>query len=153
LFHPLSLIIPALVLTPNLIYAIKPPFNVPSDRPKEPVVLVILERLGLAGCLITPVFYSIYSAGTFEIFVVVGMGLMLAIYYYCWLRYFRHDRNYIYLFSPLFIIPVPLAISPVVYFMLSSIILHSLPLFLASLVLASGHIPVSLISYRNTKAL
>lgn len=153
MFHPLSLIIPALVLAPNLIYAVKSPLNVPSNRPAEPVVLVILERLGLAGCLITPVFYPIYSTGTFEIFAVAGIGLMLAIYYYCWLRYFRHDRNYTYLFSPLSVIPVPLAISPVAYFMLSSIILHSLPLFLSSLVLASGHIPVSLISYRNSKAL
>lgn len=133
-------------------YALKPPLNVPANPPKEPIVLVVLERTGLAGCLIIPAFYPIDIAGTLGIIAVVGTGLMLATYYYCWLRYFRHNRNYPWLFAPLSVMPVPLAISPVLYFMLSSIILHSLPLFLSDLILASGHIPVSLISYRNTKA-
>ena len=153
MFHPFSLIIPALVLIPNLIYALIPPLNVPANLPKEPMVLVVLERIGLAGCLITPAFYPVDITGTFGIIAVTGMGLMLVTYYYCWLRYFRHNRNYPWLFTPLSIIPVPLTISPIVYFMLSSIILNSLPLFFSSLVLTSGHIPVSLIGHRNTKAL
>ena len=153
MFHPLSLIIPALVLIPNLMYALKPPLNTPSNPPKEPIVLVVLERIGLAGCLITPAFYPVDIVGTFGIIAVTGMGLMLVTYYYCWLRYFRYNRNYPWLFAPLSVIPVPLAISPVLYFMLSSIIFGSIPMFLSSLVLASGHMPVSLISYRNSKTL
>ena len=151
MFHPLSLIIPALLLIPNLIYVLKPPVNIPSDRPEEPMALVILERLGLAGCLITPFFYPVNISGTFGIIAVIGMGLMLVTYYYCWLRYFRHNRDYLWLFSPFSVIPVPLTISPVVYFMLSSIIFHSLPMFVSSLVLIAGHLPVSLISYNSTK--
>jgi hypothetical protein len=81
----------------------------------------------------------------------MGMGLMLSIYYAGWVRFFTRDREYRWLSYPLFSIVVPMALSPVAYFLLSSVILHSIPLLASSLVLAAGHIPISLKSYKRIK--
>ena len=144
MFHPLSLIIPVLVLIPNLFFFLKSPVNIPAHQPKEPLLLTILERLGQIGCFLIPLFYSVSYSGVFEILASIAMAIMLVIYYYGWIRFFTHNREYRWLFYPLFSIPVPLALSPVIYFLLSSVILHSYPILLSSLILAVGHIPVSL---------
>ena len=149
MFRPLSIIIPALVLVPNIIFFLKGPINTPSDLPKEPTTLVALERSGQIGCIISPVFFPINISGIVEIFAAIAMGLMLSIYYAGWVRFFTRDREYRWLSYPLFSIPVPMALSAVAYFLLSSVILHSIPLLASSLVLAAGHIPISLKSYKR----
>jgi hypothetical protein len=143
--------IPALVLAPNIIVFLKGPTNTPADLPKEPATLTVLERLGQIGCFISPAFFPINISGIIEIFAIIGIGLMLAIYYTGWIRFFTCDREYRWLSYPLFSIPVPMALSPVVYFLLSSVILHSIPLLISSIVLAAGHIPISVKSYKRIK--
>jgi hypothetical protein len=151
LFHPFSIIITALVLAPNLIILFKKPVSIPPNPLKEPVILVAFERLGQLGSFISPVFYAINVSGIPEIIATFGMGLMLCIYYIGWIRFFTREREYRWLFWPLFSIPVPMALCPVVYFLLASVILHSLPLLISSLVLAAGHIPISLQQYKYVK--
>ena len=148
MFHPFSIIIPALVLAPNLVLFLKRPVNIPNKQPKEPLVFTALERLGQLGCFLSPVLYPIKVSGILEILAVFGMVLMLSIYYIGWVRFFIRNREYRWLFCPMLSIPVPLALSPVAYFLLSSVILHSFPLLISSLVLAAGHIPISLKSYK-----
>jgi len=75
---------------------------------------------------------------------LIGMFIFLLFYYYGWIRYFMGNREYGLLFSPLFGVPVPLAISPVLYFLCASVILHSPFMLISSLILAAGHIPASL---------
>ena len=151
LLHPISIIIPALALIPNLILLIKKPFNIPLNPAKEPKILVALERLGQLGCFISPIFYSINLSGILEILTAFGMGLMLCIYYVGWIRFYTLKRDIRWLFWPMFSIPVPMALSPVAYFFLGSGILHSIPLLVSSIVLAAGHIPVSFTEYKNIK--
>jgi len=151
LFHPFSIIVPVLVLAPNLVFFLKKPVNVPLKQPKEPLVLLVFERLGQLGCFISPVFYPINLSGISEILGVCGMLLMLSIYYTGWVRFFIRNREYRWLYYPMLSIPVPLALSPVLYFLLASVILHSLPLLISSLILAAGHIPISMINYRHTR--
>lgn len=148
MFHPFSIIIPVLVLAPNFVFFLKRPVNIPAKQLKEPLVFMVLERLGQLGCFLSPVFYPIKLSGISEIFGICGMGLMLLIYYIGWVRFFTRNREYRWLFYPLFSIPVPLALSPVMYFFLSSVILHSLPMLISSLILAAGHIPISLKNYK-----
>ena len=151
MFYPLSIVITVLVLAPNPLLLWRPPVNPPANPYKEPVSLVVLERLGQIGCFVSPLFYAIYLTGTPEIVAAVGMGLMLSIYYICWIRFFTHKREYRWLFWPLFSIPVPMATCPVLYFLLASAILHSIPLLVSSLVFAAGHIPISLRQYKHIK--
>ena len=151
MFHPLSIIITILVLAPNLLFLFKKPANIPPDLPKEPVILVVFERLGQLGAFISPVFFVIKLSGIPEIIAACGVGLMLCIYYIGWIRFFTREREYRWLYWPLFSIPVPMALCPVVYFLLASVILHSLVLLISSLALGAGHITISLQQYKHIK--
>ncbi|MBN2238476.1 MAG: hypothetical protein JW712_01775 [Dehalococcoidales bacterium] len=148
MFHPLSLIITTLVLLPNAVFAVKKPAEDNIPAPKEPLPLVVLERIGQPACFLIPLFFPVSLAGPIRIAALAGMVLALCVYYYCWVRYFRGKRKAYLLFTPLCSIPVPMAIFPVLYFLLSAVILGSIPMLISGLVLAAGHIPVSLIQYK-----
>jgi hypothetical protein len=150
-FHPLSLIITLLVLIPNIIFSLKPPAGKPTNLPKEPLPLAIIENIGRYGGFIIPLFYAIDVSDTCEIIAISLMGLMLLIYYACWMRYFLRGREFKWMFLPFMRIPIPLALSPVLYFMMSSVILHSIPMLVFSLLLAAGHIPISWQQYKLTR--
>jgi hypothetical protein len=94
-----------------------------------------------------PLFFPLDISDPLGILAESVMFLTLGLYYYCWIRYFR-SRKRLYLFSPLLSIPVPMAVFPVIYFLLSAVILDSLPVFLGGLVLAAGHVPISYLHYR-----
>lgn len=51
------------------------------------------------------------------------------------------------LFLPLWRIPIPMAIGPVLYFFFSAGLLKSFPMLLAASVFAIGHLPVSYREY------
>ena len=72
------------------------------------------------------------------------MLLALAIYYAGWARYFRQGRDYALLYMPMLNIPVPLAISPVIYFGAASLLLHSFILAIVAILLGVSHIYLSL---------
>jgi hypothetical protein len=153
LLHPFPLIITILVLIPNIFFALKKPVNKPANLPKEPLILTIIENIGRYGVFIIPLFYKIDVSGVFEKIAAAVMGLMLLLYYACWIRYFRNGSDFKRMFLPFIKIPVPLAISPVLYFMLSSIILHSFPMLIFSLLLAIGHIPISWQQYKHIESM
>lgn len=139
------------VLAPNALVAFLPPRAVPSrvSRGKHFRTFELLERFGQAGCFITPLLLGsrpLSSApGAFTV-----MAFILALYYGLWLRYAVSGRRYATLFEPFLGIPVPMAVAPVLYFAASAVAFGSVPLFLASLVLAVGHLYVSVQSRKLT---
>jgi hypothetical protein len=146
-----SLIIPLLVLIPNLAFFLAKPVNVPAPPLKEPVMLVVLERVGQLGTFISPLFFNIARNSLPEKIAAGGMILMLLGYYFCWIRFFVRRREYRWLFERLFFIPVPLAVFPIVYFLLGAAVTHSLPLLFSAVVFGCGHISISLFQYRYVK--
>ncbi|WP_438350670.1 hypothetical protein ACP8HI_08520 [Paenibacillus sp. FA6] len=150
MFHFISIIIPIAVLLPNLFFFGIPPRNSPANiEVKESLILKIAEGIGRLGVFVLPIFSSIHNDKQYEVLSLLGMFIFLLLYYIGWIRYFRRDREYKLLFSPMIGIPVPLAITPILYFISASIVLHSSLLFLSSLILAIGHIPISLITYHQ----
>ncbi len=149
MLHPVSLILPCLVLIPNLLFLGAKPVYMPEGRNKENPILAVAEGIGRLGVLILPVFWEIHLEKTYELIVFIGMIGSILFYYAGWIRYFTKGREYKLLFAPLLRIPVPLAISPVLYFSFAAIILHSPILLIASLILAVGHIPMSLAEYNR----
>ena len=79
------------------------------------------------------------------------MGLALAFYYAGWLRFFLRGRDYALLFRPMLGIPVPMAVSPILYFLLSSVVLGSVYQAVAAAVLGIGHIAITAREYRRLK--
>ena len=152
MLNPVSLIIPALVLLPNLIFFRTQPSHLPAAPARENRVLALLEGIGRVAVFVIPLFAPIPAGHFAEHLALAGMALAIGWYYYGWLRYFRSRCDYRKLFAPLAGIPVPLALAPVGYFLCAAAVLHSPALFSGAVVLALGHIPISLNTYRRIVA-
>ncbi|WP_178024121.1 hypothetical protein [uncultured Paenibacillus sp.] len=143
--HVSSLLIPAAMLFPNLLFMVWPPKSMPGLKDlKENVLSKVAEGIGRAGVVVLPLFSAVRAEGSLDRFALAVMLLSLGFYVIGWFRYLRGDRQYRLLFAPILGIPVPMAVMPVLYFMSASLLLHSVPLLVCSLVLGIGHIPASL---------
>lgn len=143
---PLGGIITLLVLLPNLIMLIRPPVGVPPNRDKKDSlmkIMEVIERIGQAGSFLIPFFYPLPALRATSVDALVVMGLALVIYYISWARYALKGHRFVLLYAPLFHIPLPMAISPVVYFAAAAIFLQAVPLAIAAGLLAIGHLYVS----------
>lgn len=142
------MIISIMVLVPNLLWLIFPSSNTLSTgEGKKSFYLTIMERTGQFGVIIIPIFYPIVLNDAMSGAYLIIMSLLLLIYYGRWLRFFRGGRNHLLLFLPLWRIPIPMAIGPVLYFFFSAGLLKSFPMLLAASVFAIGHLPVSYREY------
>lgn len=136
-------LIPLLILLPNALLVRFPP----TDRPAAPSAvnrwLAVLERLGQVGVFVIPCFYPIRIQGAIAAGSLAVMALALGGYYLGWRRYMQQGRCYALLFAPLWGIPLPLAVMPVIYFGAGAALLRSWPLVAATGVFAIGHLAVS----------
>jgi hypothetical protein len=145
-----SWIIPLAIFLPNLLFFVLPPRNMPANNQNnESLLLKAAEGLGRLGVLVVPVFSPIYFSSGWDISACIAMILFLLFYYAGWVRYFVGNRDYGLLFLPMLRIPVPLAISPILYFLCGAVVLHSPFLLVSSIILAIGHIPISIVTARQ----
>lgn len=79
------------------------------------------------------------------------MCVFWALYYVSWIRYFCFGRTYELLYSPLWIIPVPLAVFPMIAFVFTAIWGRNIPLGIAVIITMVGHIPNSYLRYLQIK--
>jgi hypothetical protein len=149
MFHPISLIIPFMVLLPALILIKTPPRNTPAGKSGGSALHAAAETAGRLGSFIIPLFFAIRVNEPYEILSLAGMIVSLGFYYSGWIRYWTKGREYKLLFSPMLGIPVPLAVSPCVYFGFSSVVLHSPVFFICGVIFAWGHITSSMLTYRS----
>jgi hypothetical protein len=123
-----------------------PPRNTPPGQSVTTVwlrVLGVLEATGRLAVFVVPFFFRIRVATCGDRIAAGVMAVALGIYYTGWWRYLRYGRDYGWLWKPLWGIPVPLAVSPVLYFAAASIVLHSAALTVAAAVLAVSRVPLS----------
>jgi hypothetical protein len=149
--HVSSLLIPAAVLLPNILFMVWPPKLMPERKElQENLLYQVAEGIGRAGTIVLPLFSSMEMGGKLERFALAGMLLSLGLYVIGWLRYLWNDRQYRFLYAPMLGIPVPMAVMPILYFISASFLLPSVfvPLLVCSLILGSGHIPASLRIHR-----
>lgn len=136
-----------LLLLPNLLWMLFPPHD-QSKGEGGPVgglyrLMEILEWVGRIAALMIPFFYQVEAGNTRQLVALAVMALALLFYYAGWVRYFVRDRNYALLFEPFLGMPLPLAISPIVYYLAASALFGSWYLALATTVLAVGHLWIS----------
>jgi protein-S-isoprenylcysteine O-methyltransferase Ste14 len=160
MLHIGSIWIPLLVLLPNLVYSFYTRRNLrrsssaqespPALRGKgEPPLLLALERLGQAGVFIFPLLFRPHYRGAAALLALALMAICLLLYYAGWLRYFFRGRRERDLWRPLWGLPLPLAVTPICYFLGTSLLLRSWVVLAAVVVLAAGHIPLSARSRRH----
>ncbi len=135
-------LIPLVIMLPNVVWMILPKAEASKQVP-EPLILTILENAGRFGTLILPFFFSLDMHKKLSLPVAIGMGLALAVYYACWIRYFTGGRTTTLLGAPFLGIPIPMAIAPIAFLVLSSYLMSSWWMFGASLLFGVAHIWVS----------
>ncbi|HWR07599.1 hypothetical protein [Sporomusa sp.] len=150
MFFSYNLLIPLFIVLPNLLFVVLPPLNMPLLE-KEKVIWLILERIGQAGVFLVPLFHMVHLDTVTKQAAFALIIMAVTVYYFCWWRFFRNKRQYIWLFQPLGIIPIPMAVMPLLYFLASAIIMESLSMFLAAVCLGLGHLPISYKSYMQMK--
>ena len=137
---------------PNLIFLFIPPKSVPAVKPGErgEKLLAVLERVGQIGMLVLPLFWKVQTEGALQVAAIIVMAGSALFYYAGWLRYYIRGGEYAWLFAPMLKIPVPMAVSPALYFLALSAAERSPVLGAAAVIFAAGHIPLSWRNYRNT---
>jgi hypothetical protein len=137
-------IVTALVLLPNLFYVLFPPAGKMGKAPEKPrrldFVMTALERIGQASCFLLPFFGSFHFGGKIAPAALIFGAFCLFVYYVCWTRYFLGGRRIRLLYAPLFFIPLPMAVFPILLFATSGFFLGQSFLFASSAVLAAGHL-------------
>jgi hypothetical protein len=142
--YPASLLITAVVLIPNLLFLVLPPLDLGKHgMPSDSLPFTILERVGQVGSFVLPLFVPLSFSGGLVTIAWVAMGLTLAFYYAGWVRFFLRGRDYALLFKPMMGIPVPMAVSPALYFLFSSVVLGSFYQAIAAALLGVGHVAIS----------
>lgn len=144
-FSPLGLVLSIAVLVPNFLLFVFPPHGA---RPavEVPLLTVWLERLGQALCLVVPVI----TASSLIAWAWVALVLpALVVYYALWGRYLVGGRRWSLLYSSLGVVPVPMAVFPVVVFLGAAGWFGNAWLTLAGVILAAGHIPASIITAKS----
>jgi hypothetical protein len=138
-------LIPALFMIPNVVWMLVPKSD-QGEQVSVSVFLTIVENAGRVAVLVLPFFFSLDVNKEFSRPALIGIGLALVIYYVSWIRYFVGGRSAELLGEPLFGIPVPLAVAPAVFLVLSSYLMSSWLMFGASIVFGIAHIWVSAVS-------
>jgi hypothetical protein len=143
---PLGGIITLAVLLPNLLILALPPVGIPpqpAGKDKRLKTMEIIERIGQISTFAIPFFYQLPVLRNASVDALVVMALSLGFYYTGWVRYAIKGHRFVLLYAPLLGVPLPMAISPVVYFTAAAVFLASWPLAVAAGLLAIGHLSVS----------
>lgn len=139
-FSVANLWIIALPLLPNLLFFVLPARGMVTFRAAP--WLETAEGVSRMGTFILPlVAKNRYDPSKLPLLVV--MLILMVVYYAGWIRYLLQGREYRLLFAPLFGIPLPLAICPVLYFLLAAVLLSSWPMFAFAVVFAATHVRIS----------
>jgi hypothetical protein len=138
-------LIPVLLMLPNVVWMLLPEVKVRKEV-DEPLFLTITETIGRFAILILPFFYSLDMKKIFSVPVIIGIIPALAIYYACWLRYFIGGRSVGLLSAPFLGLPLPMAVAPMIFLVLSAYWMGSWLMLGASIVFGFAHIWISALS-------
>jgi hypothetical protein len=131
-----------------------PPRNVPLSKNAPSIpdrIMQIVERMGQVSAFTIPFFYFVHITNVAHgATVLVLMAVLLIVYYVCWIRY-AVKREYRYFFAPFALVPIPMAVMPVLYFFCAAYVLGSGYMVAGALVLAIGHLYVTLKQYAKVK--
>jgi hypothetical protein len=143
-------------MLPNLLWMLFPSRGQPEGGagPTSGLhrLMEILEWVGRIAALVVPFFYRIEAQSPRQVIALVVAAMALLFYYAGWARYFLRDRRYALLFDRFLGVPIPLAISPIVCFLATSVLFGSWTLALASVILGVGHLWITVQESQHSRA-
>ena len=147
-FSWIGVIIFTLPMLINIIYAIIPPVNAPKEPAQVNKIIEFVEQVTrilymLAVCFL--VSQRKIDYGSFWLYLGI---VFLVLYYIVWIRYFLGGRDVTLLSKSFCLIPMPLAVFPVLYFLCAAIWLHNIPAVIIMIIFGIAHNVVSYSSFR-----
>jgi len=91
MLHPASLLIPLMILLPNLVFVRFPPTSPPVRRTLN-LLLNTCEAIGRLGIMVVSLFYSMRAERSYETISLIVMLDALLFYYKDWIMYLRSDE-------------------------------------------------------------
>jgi hypothetical protein len=150
-FSIIGLLIAVFIFLPNVLFIIFPPKNVPDGLKDAGIVFTVLERIGQAGCLVL----LVMSKENYQDVIInrwfVLMVLCIIAYYCLWIRYVVKGHYFSLAFMPVLLLPIPMAIFPVLAFVFAALWGKSIFLGSAVVLLAIGHFVNSWHTYKFIK--
>jgi hypothetical protein len=136
-------VVTLLILAPNIPWIIWGAKLPEAPKTQIPEILGTAEHVMRLLVFVLPFFYRINLFSTPHKVMGLLALLVLGMYYGCWARYYVNGWQQMYLGKALWGIPVPMAIFPVVFLLLSSYVLHALPLGICAGIFGILHIYIS----------
>jgi hypothetical protein len=138
-FSLIGLAVILLPLLPNLLFLFLPSMSIPSNLKDGSIIINIIEHGSRILFFIAMIFLKNKPSIQINLFYLLGMLLCLLLYYALWGRYFINGQNYHYLFDKLGKIPIPMAVFPVLYYLLAALWLSNVPGILTIILFAIAH--------------
>ncbi|MDR0897752.1 MAG: hypothetical protein LBN04_07835 [Oscillospiraceae bacterium] len=131
-----------LLIAPNLLWAKRQPQGYTADG--ESPALRLFERAGQAMVCACALLFSDFNLRPWSLWSVwlVAALLLMALYEWWWVRYFRSPRRLEDFYRPMLGIPVAGATLPVLAFFLLGIYGRVIWMLLAATILGIGHIGI-----------
>lgn len=139
-------VVTLLILLPNIPWIIWGSKGTDALETPIPAILAMAEHIMRLAVFLMPFFYRIDLSSTSCKVVGVLALIALGVYYVCWGRYYVNGWEQAYLGKPLWKIPVPMAIFPVLFVVLSSYVLRALPLGICAGIFGILHIYISAVT-------
>ena len=146
-FSWIGLVIFALPMLINIAYAVFPPAGKAEPAAAVTHWIEMVEQVSRIAYLLALTLLvsreplSLRSAWFWLAF------FFLILYYVVWIRYFAGGREIALLSRPFLLVPMPLAVFPVLYFLCAALWLHNIPAAIMMVIFGAAHLTVSLQSF------
>ena len=147
-FSWIGLVVFALPMLINIAYAVFPPSGKVEQTAAVARWLEIVEQVSRIAYLLAVTFLVSREPIRLQSVWFWLAALFLCLYYVVWIRYFAGGRDIALLNRPFLLVPMPLAVFPVLYFLCAALWLHNIPAAVIMLVFGAAHLTVSIQSFR-----
>ena len=149
-FSWIGLVVFALPMLINIVYAVFPPTEKSSPPTKITRWIEIVEQISRMMYLLAVTFLVSCKPLSFKSAWLYLAVCCLILYYAVWIRFFIGGRKIALLRRAFFYIPMPLAVFPVLYFLCAAVWLHNLPAAVSMVIFGAAHWTVSLQSFHTS---
>ena len=147
-FSWVGLVVFALPMLINVAYAIFPPAGKTEQGAAIPHWIEIVEQISRIAYLAAITLWVSREPIQFRSVWLWLAALFLILYYAVWIRYFVGGREIALLNRAFLLVPMPLAVFPVLYFLCAAVWLHNLPAVILMTIFGTAHLTVSIQSFR-----
>lgn len=146
-FTWVGLVVFALPMLINIVYAIFPPAEKPEKTAAVTHWVEIVEQISrIAYLAAITLLVSREPISLRSVWLYIA-AIFLVLYYVVWIRYFAGGRHIALLNRPFLFVPMPLAVFPVLYYLCAAVWMHNIPAVIIMIIFGIAHLTVSFQSF------